>query len=379
MKKILLLLLLFIPLFACGGASDSTTTEDSSQLPFLRYKKESGGMTILGLDGDYPSDIVIPSSIKGVTVKRINKSAFSESKIESISIPNTIEEIGTDLFRNCTNLKKIIIPSYVSLDDIFGDYLCPNLEELVFQDGSTTLYNGFYDKMTNITKLTLPHSITTVEEGSVSGFSGVKELTMSGHLSFYNNFYNTALKPTKVNILEKSLYICDYSFYKSDILSFYIPKSVEVIYRYAFSNAKFQNIEFENESNLKSIQAYSFMDCQANSLSFPSSVTHIGKYAFYQANFESFIIPEGVTKIMAYTFAESNIKSITIPKTILEIEELAFDNCASLTEISFLGLPKMDKAIFRDCNNLQSIKCYFEETNSIYKGFEGYLDFVVWN
>ena len=76
MKKILLLLLLFIPLFACGGASDSTTTEDSSQLPFLRYKKESGGMTILGLDGDYPSDIVIPSSIKGVTVKRINKSAL---------------------------------------------------------------------------------------------------------------------------------------------------------------------------------------------------------------------------------------------------------------------------------------------------------------
>ena len=378
MKKLLLLMLLFIPLIACGGSNESTTTEDNSQVPFLRYKKESDGMTILGLEGDYPDDIVIPSSIKGVKVRKINKSAFCDSTIESISLPNTITEIGTNLFDNCVNLKKIIIPSNVSLDDIFKDYMCPNLKELVFQDGSKTLYKGFYDTMTNITKLTLPHSIETIEEEAVSGFSGVVELTMSGHLSYYNHFNNTALKPTRVNILDQSLYICDYSFYKSDILSFYIPKSVEIIYRYAFANSSLQSIEFEEGSKLKSVQYCSFIGCNANVLTLPKSVTHIGSYAFYKAKFETFVIPEGVTKILENTFSQSEIKYITIPETVKEIEGSAFAKWAVLEEISFMGLPKMDEAIFDECTSLEIINCYFAQTNAIYGGFEGYREKVVW-
>ena len=100
----------------------------------------------------YTGDIVIPDKITqgGIEYKvtRIGFYTFAESTITSLTLPNTIVELGSFAFQNCTTLESLVVPSSVlrcscAFDDFVGlkhltiyslDHLdlsgCINLETL---------------------------------------------------------------------------------------------------------------------------------------------------------------------------------------------------------------------------------------------------------
>ena len=66
----------------------------------------------------------------------------------------------------------------------------------------------------------------------------------------------------------------------------------------------------------------------------------------------------GVTKIPANIFLGSNVKSVSVPKNVVTIGDSAFENCASLTNVSFPGgnaLKSIGAEAFRGCKALSSI------------------------
>lgn len=62
---------------------------------------------------DSSSDLKIPETVNGYTVKAIGDYAFFGSAVKSVTIPKTVEEIGKWAFESCDNLKKIKVPPTV--------------------------------------------------------------------------------------------------------------------------------------------------------------------------------------------------------------------------------------------------------------------------
>ena len=63
-------------------------------------------------------DIIIPSTLRGRQVTKIGDMAFSDKKIKSITLPDSLTEIGNNAFYMCNGLEEITIPSSVTkIDD----------------------------------------------------------------------------------------------------------------------------------------------------------------------------------------------------------------------------------------------------------------------
>jgi len=96
--------------FILSSALAFETEKDESasldpKLPFT-YKIDDGEITILSYTGS-EVNITVPSSIEGITVTEIGEHAFSGTRIETVVLPDTVEEIDWFAFSSCTALKSL--------------------------------------------------------------------------------------------------------------------------------------------------------------------------------------------------------------------------------------------------------------------------------
>lgn len=102
-------------------------------------------------EGGYSGDIVIPPSVtyngKEYTVTKISSYAFCyERTVTSVSIPNTVKEIGINAFLDCWSLKTLTIPESVTEfgNDPFGG--C-TLNPLVIKTKNVEDYSKVFSRL----------------------------------------------------------------------------------------------------------------------------------------------------------------------------------------------------------------------------------------
>ncbi len=92
-------------------SSDSIADDTPPSVGFT-YTVNNGNATVTGYEGD-EQNLVIPLSIDGYTVTAIGDSAFEDSKIKSVTLPDSVVSIGWFAFDGCTRLTAITVPSSV--------------------------------------------------------------------------------------------------------------------------------------------------------------------------------------------------------------------------------------------------------------------------
>lgn len=115
-------------LSACSSYSDWSEKVNPTVLSYggLKYVIVNGTITIVGYTGQ-SSALVIPQTIGGKTVTAIAEGAFAgDTKLVSISIPATVTSIGSSAFSGCTALVSVT----------FGATTPPSLGTDVFKDCS---------------------------------------------------------------------------------------------------------------------------------------------------------------------------------------------------------------------------------------------------
>ena len=104
-------------------------------------------------DSKYIEDIVIPPSVeysnRTFSVTKLGDSAFKNSQITSISIPNTVTAAGTYVFSGCSKLTSITIPSSMTIFENGCFKSCYNLSHVVIEDSNTTLSLYFNEWQVN--------------------------------------------------------------------------------------------------------------------------------------------------------------------------------------------------------------------------------------
>ena len=116
----------------------------------FEFDESTGTITdYLCIDGNTESlpvitDVVIPSSINGISVTTIGIEAFGYNNLTSVDIPDSVTTIGGGAFSG-NNLTSVVIP-----------------------DGVTTIGEGAFAG-NNVTKVVIPNSVTTIGGGAFTG------------------------------------------------------------------------------------------------------------------------------------------------------------------------------------------------------------------
>lgn len=280
--------------------SDSEKNE-YNDFTYYTYFNEENNRTeavITGYKG-IDNDLVIPDSIDNAVVTSIGEKAFAESnQFESITIPDSIGSIGEGAFDCREDLSKVYINSL------------ENWCKIDFKDSGSQPMCNFADLYINgnlLTDLTVPDSITSINNYTFSGCTSITSVTLP-------------------NCITK---ICDDAFSFCDNL---------------------EKVEFGHE--LKSIGNYAFAYTSLKNITIPDSVTYIGDYAFSCCSFESIVIPDSLTSVNDYAFSYCNkLKTVIIPDSVTKIGYSAFDECLLISNVLFKGSKSQWNSIdFSDSN-----------------------------
>ena len=155
----------------------------------------------------------IPSSYNGYPVTKISTGAFQRTPVTSVTMPDTIEQVGDRAFYSCdqlesvclsnsltyipsecfaeSGLKSVVIPNGIKRIENYAFNYCRNLESIVFPDTLEYIsYQAFGDNH-SLTNLVIPSSVNTIEGYCFAWCYSLKNLILNYGLKrlTYNAFY----------------------------------------------------------------------------------------------------------------------------------------------------------------------------------------------
>lgn len=284
------------------------------------------------------TEIVVPSQINGISVKKIGKEAFFNCKslskivissgvshieesafagcenLVEITIPDGVVSIGNFAFQECYSLKGVMIPTTVISIGFMGFGYCDSLESIMVPEGIENISQNTFMYCRELVSISLPSSIKSVGERAFYDCYRLK-----------NVYYNGTQEQWKeIGIDEKD--------------NEYLLKSTIHFSDGTILNGSESDYEYKQlTSDTIEITAYTGTD---QTLSIPSSidgqtVTCIGEYAFNgSSGIKEITIPSSVTTIKPYAFYRSSAEKISVPSSVTSIGQFAFQDCRSLAEIA---------------------------------------------
>lgn len=394
-------------------------------------------------------DLVIPSNYLNKPVIQIGKACFMETPIKSITIPEGIEIIDAYAFNSCNVLSSVTLPSSLRIINHAAFYLTINLKELdlkntqfIGEDNfelceslrnlSINTENNFYStyegglytfdysklikmsenvskvnlhekcntlgieslsRLNNVLEVTIPSSITNMEEGVFfeAQFSKVNLNANIEKIPF--NTFKFCRKLKEVTLPSSLTMIGDYGFYRCENLtSITFPDSLTEIGEFSFAYC-FALKQFNISSNLEFI-GYGALDEMTEleefvvsprntqyrviegslynydsttlirvpqtkkAIMIPNFVTTIGSGAFYKCQeITQLQLPNKLETIEQHAFYFMNqVTKLNIPSSVTTIEASAFDTMEQLSSITIPdSITVLAANLFAYCTNLSEV------------------------
>jgi len=366
-------------------------TYPSTQLPW-HSKKE------------YIKSVVIEN---GVTSIAFCAFYADYSALTSVTIPNSVTNIGALAFAACTSLNSIEIPNSVTDIGQLAFYDCSSLKSVIIPNSVTNIGYGPFVGCTGLTSLTVETDNTNY--CSLDGVMFSKDKTVliqcpggkQGAYMIPNGVANIALAAfekcsslTSIEIPNTVTNIGNEAFAScTSLTSVVIPNSVVSIGEDVFKYCSYlTSIDVASDNpNYSSIDGVLFNKEKTTLLrcpngntrteyTIPDGVTTIGQRSFescWQLN--SIIIPDGVTTIEANAFEGCvNLTSVSIANSVSTIENEAFLGCQKLTSVTnYAANPQTIAATAFSFANQSSCTLYVPaESVEAYKAADGWKEFT---
>jgi hypothetical protein len=295
------------------------------------------------------------------------------TKLTSISLPPSIENIGDFAFNN-TGLRNFnvdnITTSFIGIDEESVSS-CPSLKSINIS-GAVTIYsnggNGPFYNCPNVTDVTLDSSNSNSKLTDY-GFetdptkNSITTLTINeASTSICNNFafdgtYGFS-KIKTVNIGSKVTSIGANAFQRSLITSISIPSSVTDILTQAFYESNLDTVEINSNP---SILNNPFLGCDIQTVSIYGE-TDLFKYGFNTISLKTVTIND-VSTAICDKFAYNNsitvynqIKTLNIGSKVTSIGNSAFKLCTGLTSVVIpSSVTSIEIDAFKGCSNITSL------------------------
>ena len=318
------------------------------------------------------TSISVPNSVKD-----IGEWAFAGcSLLSSIDIPNSVISIGNNAFAGCLSLKYISIPESViclngnPFGDCEGEIEClsanfiyeddvlfnrdkseiisfrnQEIESYIIPDSVTSIGDGAFGCCSSLSSLFIPNSVTSIGDGAFEGCSSLSSLVIPDSV--------VNIKGNSFYLWKGKLECLSASFIYEDNVLFNMDKSKLISYR----NQEAKSFIIPN--GVMSIEKYAFSGCSSLiSISVPKSVTSIGDGAFDGcSSLSSIAISDSITSISAWTFDGcKSLRSLIIPDSVTCIGNEVFRGCSSLCSLVIPdSVTSIGDGAFDGCSSLRSL------------------------
>ncbi len=250
-------------------------------------------------------ELVVPDSIEVCQLSTMGGHQIS-------SIGYQVSSIGDNAFRDCDDLKTVIIPEGITTIGDYAFYDCNNLETIVIPESVTSIGDGAFRNCYALS-ITLPNSVTSI---------GVMPFGRR-----FRNQYGSYIDGYAVTVIvspdHPTLAVIDeVLFSKEDKRLIYYP----------YASLKYRkNNRYSVPQGIEIIGDYAFYDCDAlERVNLPDSITIIGNSAFRGCGWlAEIVMQEGITTIGDSAFSGCYyLESITIPESVTFIGADAFADCS---------------------------------------------------
>ena len=276
---------------------------------FKYFVKSNGKATIL--ECQKSGDVVIPSTISGITVDNLEERLFyGWSGITSVTIPKTVTYFGDSEYDNdwdyvfsyCYDLKSINVnkdnPTFCSVDGV------------LFSKDRKTLIN--YPVNHAGTTYNTPEETGTVCCTAFASANNLKKL----YLTNPNTWWYT------------------YTFYNTPNLTVYYPEGgqAEVCANKAIQNG----LTHDQDSSRNVFRTFDPTDLAK--LSLPKNLKTIEAQAFVGITARKIVVPAGVSEIKSKAFANCpNLEYLELPAGQIKIADDVLYGCSGVTVICPVG------------------------------------------
>ena len=358
------LMLLFVLLALCLGVFGFSARAEGEVTDAKFFEFDAATGTIIKYSSDGPKDVVIPSEINGVAVRRIGDSAFAKNGLTGVKFPEGLTTIGGHAFYENQLTEVEFSEGLTSI----GEYAFTSnqLTHAEFPEGLTTIgYAAFYYNKLNCVqfsenlqsiaewafrenKLTEVEVMKSCEVDPKAFDPGVNIIHPEGGKKPGDRFFTfdgatgTIIKysldgpkdvviPAEIDGIPVRR-IADHTFYEWDglwgrnniygIRSVKFPDGVTFIGESAFHNNKLTKLKLPK--NLEKIAMYAFSANQLTHVEFPEGLTEIWMGAFNRNLLTEVKLPEGLDTISGYVFSENRLTHVEFPKNLRIIRLKAF-------------------------------------------------------
>lgn len=335
----------------------------------------------------FSKTISIPDHVRGYPVTTIGSGAFCETKIQNITLPETIinideysffsswlneinvptsvQKIGNLAFASSPWLEKVNIENpqiYIEKNPFTN---CPSLKEINIPENKNLFFEDacLYDSSGRLISclnsianelFVIPNGVTKIDEYAfVSNFYKPQAIYIPDSLSIIENNYFylcSSLKEVVVSSTHPTLYAHDGILFSKDENSlicypagnqsgaYSIPKSVEKIGKNAFVNTNLKTLLLSE--SVTYIDDFAFWNCKIDNLFIPSTVSYLGNCAVNNQmrnltiaqDHDSYILEDGKlfsrdkTRLLFFS-SELFEQTFSIPESVVTIDAYAFYDC----------------------------------------------------
>lgn len=305
----------------------------------------------------------------GTKLKTIGSYAFyncanyGDDSYAAVSIPDTVETIGTYAFNGAFDYVKAKTSGGAVYVDKWLVAYAPKeaAEALQIKEGTVGVANYALYNNSNVNQIYFPNSLKKIGMAAFYGCSALTtvrdQLSQITEISDYA-FYKCA-NLSNVEISNKVKRIGRSAFYKSGVMSVEISKNVEEIGPYAYYGCEdLLLLSFADNSALKKICEYAFgNDASLKRVELPDRLSQIGKRAFYKCSaLGNVTFGNGMETLGEGVFEQCvALTKISLPASLKEIGKRAFYKCAAIAEIDFANVEKVGNYAFYGCSALTGL------------------------
>lgn len=356
---------------------------------------KSGSFDAAGNENEYDTLVTYPCKKAdlsytvpdGVSVIGANAFAFN-GNLKALTLNNSINNIGKNAFKECSNLADIIVPENsmnLTADMLTDTAIYKNTsnwqngalyynncllgfnpdtigENLVIKDGTTAIADSAFKGCSKIKEITVPNSVKKIGSESFSWCDNLTAINIGeGIENIGDKAFSNCVALTNAEIPDSVIDLGDAAF--SGCISL---KNVKIGSGLtSISNEAFKNCvsltSISIPENIKSFENNVFAGCaMLETVTMPAGISNVDKDDFtgtavYNQSKENGMVvisgylicadknisgevtvKDGTTTICNNAFEYcSGLRKVSLPDTLTDIGNYAFNECGSLSEINF--------------------------------------------
>ena len=176
-----------------AGAVIVNPDDPDGKYTYTLYDNGTAALTKYeGTDAVVPAQVEYKNALYQVT--KVGDAAFAleggslfyqpeNIKLQSVMLPDSIQEIGKKAFLKCVALESIVFPNGLTATGRYAFSNCTNLQKIEFSGSITTISEGSFANCTSLTEIKIPDTVISIESYAFTQCTGLTNVVLPKHLT----------------------------------------------------------------------------------------------------------------------------------------------------------------------------------------------------